>query len=63
MNTVASIRNTVNTADEFYEKEMEFFAQAVPEAQLALKAANERILESPFLKSFEKDFESFIFII
>ncbi|MBS5522472.1 MAG: M3 family oligoendopeptidase [Clostridiales bacterium] len=56
MNTVASIRNTVNTADEFYEKEMEFFAQAVPEAELALKAANERILESPFLKAFEKDY-------
>ena len=56
MNTIAEIRNTVNTADEFYEKEMEFFSSAAPKARLELKAANELILSSPFLHDFEKEY-------
>lgn len=56
MYTVAEIRNTVNTADEFYEKEMEFFAEAVPKAQLQLKAAHEVFLASAYVEQFENEF-------
>ena len=56
MNTVAEIRNTINTADAFYEKEMEFFSEALPKAELKMKAANEQILASPFVSDFEAEF-------
>ena len=56
MNTVADIRNTINTADEFYEKEMEFFSEALPRAELKMKAASEMILASPFVPDFEGEF-------
>ena len=44
MNTVAEIRNTINTADAFMRREMEFFSEALPKAELKMKAANEQIL-------------------
>ncbi len=56
MNTVADIRNTVDTADEFYEKEIEFFNAAIPNAELELKKANELLLASPFIDDFQKEF-------
>lgn len=61
MSTVAYIRNTMNTADEFYEKEMEFWGQAMPEAELELKAANALILASPFLEDFKKEYGGLYF--
>ncbi|MCR1839298.1 M3 family oligoendopeptidase [Murimonas intestini] len=62
MNTVASIRNTINTADEFYEKEVEFMNSELPKIQLKMKEANKLLLESPWLSEFEKDFGELYFL-
>lgn len=56
MNTVADIRNTVDTADTFYEQEIEFFNAAIPNAELELKKANELLLASPYIEDFQNEF-------
>lgn len=56
MYTVADIRNTIDTADEFYEKEIEFFNEAIPKSQLELRQANELLLSSPFIDDFRNEF-------
>lgn len=61
MNTVASIRNTINTADEFYEKEVEFFNTMLPQVQLKMKEANRLLLESPWLPELEKEYGALYF--
>lgn len=58
MSTVASIRNTTDTRDEFYRKEMDFFYEEEPKLELILKDANELLLVSPFKADFEKEFGS-----
>ena len=35
---------------------MEFFSEALPKAELKMKAANEQILASPFVSDFEAEF-------
>lgn len=56
MYTVASIRNTIDTTDKFYEDEMNFFYEEVPELQLLDKEAGELLLRSPFRADFEREF-------
>lgn len=56
MYTVASIRNTIDTRDEFYDAEMNFFYEELPKLQLVSKKANEALLSSPFKADFEKEF-------
>ncbi len=48
MATVVQIRHTVDTSDEFYEKEEEFIRQNHPEAMPYMQAFNLALLESPF---------------
>lgn len=54
--TVASIRNTVDTTDAFYEGEMNYFYEQIPRLQLVGKKANEAMLASPFKADFEREF-------
>lgn len=56
MNTVADIRNTIDTADPFYEQEMEFYEKAIPQIQVEMKEVSQVILQSPFVQDFEKEF-------
>lgn len=58
MVTVAHIRNTVDTRDEFYEGEMNFFFEEFPKIQLIAKQENELLLSSPFRADFEREFGS-----
>ena len=44
MQTVASIRNTADTRNEFYEEEMAFFHREVPRLSLLLREADEALL-------------------
>ena len=56
MYTVASIRNTIDTTDKFYDGEMTFYYEELPKLQLVAKKANEALLASPFKADFEKEF-------
>ena len=61
MRTIASIRNTVDTRDAFYEGEMAFFNSEGPKLSLLLREANEALLASPFRKELEEEFGSLYF--
>ncbi len=61
MRTIASIRNTVDTRDAFYEGEMAFFNSEGPKLSLLLREANEALLASPFRKELEEEFGALYF--
>jgi len=52
--SIASVRNTVDTRDPFYEGEMAFFHSEMPKLRLLLKEADEAMLASPFRKELEE---------
>ncbi|MBO6159653.1 MAG: M3 family oligoendopeptidase [Firmicutes bacterium] len=54
--TIASIRNTINTQDAFYENEMNFLNAEMPKLSLIEKEAGKALLESPFLADFVAEF-------
>ena len=54
--TVAFIRNTLNTADDFYEKELEYLNDALPELEQYSVACYEALFDSPFRKELEQEF-------
>lgn len=56
MMTVASIRNTIDTADEFYEAEMKYLHSEMPKLSLLEKDAGKALLDSPFLGDFVAEF-------
>lgn len=56
MMTIASIRNTINTADPFYEEEMRYLNGEMPKLGLEEKEVGKALLESPFLEDFVKEF-------
>ena len=53
---VASIRNSLDTNDEFYQKEMEYFFEIQPKVDEEMKKFYEAYLESAYRAEFEKDF-------
>lgn len=56
MTTIAEIRHTVDTSDEFYEKEDEYISQSYPELMPYLQAFNLALLNSPFKKDIDAEF-------
>lgn len=61
METIASIRNTVDTRDSFYEEEMAFLHREMPTLQLRLKEVDEALLASPFRKELEEEYGALYF--
>lgn len=57
--TIASIRNTINTNDEFYQKEMNYFHQEDPKMALLYQKEEKIILESPFRSKWKEEFGAF----
>lgn len=55
MSSLAYVRNTINTKDAFYEKEMEYFFGMQPRLNVEMKAFHEVLLASAFLADFEKE--------
>ena len=55
MYTIASVRNTVDTRDAFYETEIEFLDSEDPKLNLLIREANEVLLASPYRKELEKE--------
>lgn len=62
MGTLVSIRNSVDTTDEFYEKEQEFFDENTPHLRQYEHQFNEKILVSKNRKELEKEFGELIFL-
>lgn len=54
--TIASIRHTLDTRDEFYEKENEYLENTLPTIMPKLLAVNEALMESPFRADFEREY-------
>ncbi len=60
MMTIASIRNTIDTSDTFYEEEMRYLNSEMPKLGLIEKEATTALLESPFVEDFSKEFGTII---
>lgn len=56
--TIASIRSTIDTNDEFYSAEMEYMHEQLPKLELIEKEANRILIESKFRKQFEETYGS-----
>ena len=61
MYTIASVRNTVDTRDAFYEAEIDYLDSEEPKLNLILRDANEALLVSPFRKEMENEFGTLYF--
>ncbi|MGE4378944.1 MAG: M3 family oligoendopeptidase, partial [Candidatus Izemoplasmatales bacterium] len=59
--TLVSIRNSLNTQDEFYEKEQDFFNDFIPALQEYEHIFSLKILKSKNRKSLEKEFGELLF--
>ena len=61
LSTIASIRNTMNTKDEFYDGEVRFFNKETAKLMLTLKKGIKSFLTSPFRPQFEEKYGSHLF--
>ena len=59
--TIASIRNTMNMKDDFYDKEVKFFNTETAKLMLTLKKAIKAVLNTPFRPQFEEKYGSQLF--
>ena len=59
--SIAEIRNSVNTKDEFYEAEREFLDEAAPEIQEVTQRVHAALLDSPFRKELEAHYGTLLF--
>ena len=59
--TIASIRNTMNMKDEFYDKEIRFFNKETAKLMLILKKGISALLSSPFRPQFEEKYGTHLF--
>ena len=59
--SIAYIRNTVNMADEFYDKEIKFFNNEMPKLMTLIKAAGKAMLKCPFRPQLEEKYGSKFF--
>ena len=60
--TLVYIRQSIDTRDEFYNGEKDFWDEALPELEEYEQAWNEALLESPFRKDFEAEFGELLFM-
>ena len=60
MRSIASIRNTVDTTDAFYDQEIRYFNSEFPAISLIAMQAEAALLNSPFVGDFEKEFGSIL---
>ena len=60
--TLAQVRNTIDTRDQFYDGEISFWDAAIPQLQECEQAWNMAMLESPFRKDFEAEYGNLMFL-
>lgn len=63
MYNICHIRHTIDTRDEFYEKENNYFDQTMPNYQALISQFYEKLLKSPFRKELEAKFGQQLFIL
>jgi len=61
LENIASIRNAVDTTDEFYEKEQEFFDLNRPNLQESYNVFNQRLLQSKNRPELERELGALLF--
>lgn len=61
LRSLAYVRNTVNTADPFYEQERDFYDEVGPEVQEADQELSIALLDSPFRSELEAHYGSLLF--
>ncbi len=62
LSTIAHIRHSINTKDEFYEAEEKFWNNAIPEIEELEQVWTKSLLDSPFRADFERDYGNVMFI-
>lgn len=62
MGSLANIRHSIDTRDEFYDNEISFWNSFSPELQEYSQAWTAALLESPFRPDFEKEFGDLMFV-
>jgi len=55
---ISNIRNTMDTTDKFYDKEMEFYNEAIPSLMPIQKKYFKALLKSRFIKEIENEYGS-----
>ena len=55
MATLVSVRNSIDTRDEFYDAEQKFMDNAFPELQQYMQAFSMAMLESPYRADFSAE--------
>ena len=61
MQVIASIRSNMNTADEFYRAEEDYFNTVTPKLSVVLKTFNEAVAAGRFRAEFEKEYGEQLF--
>ncbi len=61
LSTLASIRHSINTRDKYYELEMNFWNDALPQLEQFTQNWTLTLLDSPFREEFEKEFGELMF--
>ncbi len=62
MGTLASIRNSLDSRDAYYDEERKFWNEAEPRIEEYSQAWNVALLESPFRKDFAEEFGQLMFL-
>lgn len=60
--TLASIRHDIDTRDEFYDAEVNFWNSAMPELEEYSQAWTKAMLESPYRKDFSGEYGDLMFV-
>ena len=59
---LASVRNTIDTRDKFYDEEMNFWNETLPQLQECENAWSKALLASPFRKDFAAEYGDLMFV-
>jgi oligoendopeptidase F len=62
LSTIAQIRHSIDTRDEFYDSEVLFWNKTFPELQEYLQIWTEALLASPFRSELEAEFGDVVFL-
>lgn len=62
MTTIVHIRHTIDTRDEFYEKENEYINQKMPEVMPTLLAVSEAFMNSPYRENLQEEYGERMFV-
>ena len=62
MSTLAYVRHSIDTRDEYYDGEIEFWDETWPELEEPEQAWIDAMLESPFRKDFEAEYGDLLFV-